>query len=206
MIGHKGYVSAQSRSDGELWHAALAGDDHAFGHLFDRHNRAVYNYCFRRTADWTAAEDLTSVVFLETWRRRKHVQMEAGTLLPWLYGVATNVLRNHQRSLRRYKDALARMPEPVPGPEDADLVAAKIDDQRRMRAVLDRVRELPLRDQEILALCVWEELSYTDAAVALGIPVGTVRSRLSRAREKLRELSPGLGHRTGNSTFREELS
>jgi DNA-directed RNA polymerase specialized sigma24 family protein len=72
--------------------------------LFDRHSRTVYNYCFRRTADWSVAEDLTSVVFLETWRRRCQVRMQTGSLLPWLYGVATNLLHNHRRALRRHRE------------------------------------------------------------------------------------------------------
>jgi RNA polymerase sigma-70 factor, ECF subfamily len=55
-----------------------------FGRLFERHGRAVYNYCFRRTADWSAAEDLTSVVFLEAWRRRKDLRLDGDSLLPWL--------------------------------------------------------------------------------------------------------------------------
>jgi RNA polymerase sigma factor (sigma-70 family) len=204
--GHKRNVTFHDSGDAEVWAAAVAGDERAFGVLFDRHGRTVYNYCFRRTADWSAAEDLTSVVFLETWRRRSTVRMEGGSLLPWLYGVATNVLRNHQRSLRRHREALARLPEPVPPMQDAELVAARVDDERRMRTILDRVKVLPRRDQEILALCVWEGLEYTEAAATLGIPVGTVRSRLNRAREKLREPTPRVGHRTGDNAFREELS
>jgi RNA polymerase sigma-70 factor (ECF subfamily) len=199
-------VTFHNIGDPEVWDAAMAGDEQAFGALFDRHARTIYNYCFRRTADWSTAEDLTSVVFLETWRRRASVRMDGGSLLPWLYGVATNVLRNHQRSLRRHRDALARLPEPVPPEEDAETVAARVDDERRMRLVLDQVRTLPRRDQEILALCVGEGLEYAEVAAVLGIPVGTVRSRLSRAREELREPSPRVGHRTGDSAFREELS
>ena len=204
--GHNRNVTFLEAADSEVWAAALAGDESAFGVLFDRHARTVYNYCFRRTADWSVAEDLTSVVFLETWRRRSAVRMESGSLLPWLYGVATNVLRNHQRSLRRHRDALTRLPEPVPPMEDADLVAARLDDAVRMREILDRIKVLPRRDQEVLALCVWEGLEYAEAAAALGIPVGTVRSRLNRAREKLREPASWTGHRTGDNAFREELS
>lgn len=167
-------------------------DPTAFGTLFERNGRAVYNYCFRRTADWAAAEDLTSIVFLEAWRKRKEVRIHGDTLLPWLYGVATNVLRNRSRSLRRYRSALARLP--VDHEADfADDAAWRIDDERQMRHVLDAFRLLPKRDQDVLALCVWSSLSYEEAAVALDLPVGTVRSRLSRARRRLRddsELSP----------------
>jgi RNA polymerase sigma factor (sigma-70 family) len=163
-----------------------------FGRLFERHGRAVYNYCFRRTADWSAAEDLTSVVFLEAWRKRKDVSLHGESVLPWLYGVATNVLRSRNRSLRRYRAALERLPRGHEA-DFADDVADRVDDQRQMRDVLDAFRVLPKRDQDILALCVWSGLSYEEAAVALGLPVGTVRSRLSRARRRLSdesEISP----------------
>jgi RNA polymerase sigma-70 factor, ECF subfamily len=163
-----------------------------FGTLFERHGRAIYNYCFRRTADWSAAEDITSVVFLEAWRKRKDVRPHGASVLPWLYGVATNVLRNRSRSLRRHRAALERLPRGHE-PDFADDVAERLDDEHLMRAVLDTFRALPKRDQDVLALCVWSELSYEEAAVALDVPVGTIRSRLSRARARLRdeaELAP----------------
>jgi RNA polymerase sigma-70 factor (ECF subfamily) len=73
-------------------------------------------------------------------------------------------------------------------------VAARIDDELRMRSALGLLARLPRRDQDVLALCVWQELSYEEAALALGLPVGTVRSRLSRARARLRELREACGH------------
>ena len=163
-----------------------------FGRLFERYGRAIYNYCFRRTADWSAAEDLTSVVFLEAWRKRRDIRLQDGSLLPWLYGVATNVLRNRSRSLRRYSAALARLPRGLEA-DFADDVAERLDDEGQMRTILEAFEGLSKRDQDVLALCVWSELSYAEAAVALDVPVGTVRSRLSRARARLRdeaELTP----------------
>lgn len=196
-------MSPPTPTDADLWSRARGGDEHAFGELFDRHARTVYNYCFRRTADWSAAEDLTSVVFLETWRRHQ-VRMNGGSLLPWLYGVATNVLHNHRRSLRRHRDALARLPQPPAPPDEPEEAAARMDAERRMREVLESVRSLPRRDQEVLALCVWEGLGYAEAAEALGVKVGTVRSRLARARERLRH----GGHVKGATTtlLPEEIS
>ena len=204
-------MNPDTPTDADLWRRARDGDERAFGVLFDRHARTVYNHCFRRTASWSEAEDLTSVVFLETWRRRARVDPPSGSLLPWLYGVATHVLHNHRRSLRRHRDALARMPAPVPEPEDADEVAARLDAERRMRRVLDAMGRLPRRDREVLILCVWEELDYAEVAEALGIPVGTVRSRLNRARGRLRGLvaepEPPTGHKRSkksNSHLAEE--
>jgi RNA polymerase sigma factor (sigma-70 family) len=79
--------------------------------------------------------------------------------------------------------------------DDAD---ARLDDERRMRGVLKSLGRLPGREQDVLALCAWADLSYEEAAVALGVPVGTVRSRLSRARARLRELNPETGHEMVN--------
>ena len=177
-------------TDAELW---TCGEPAAFGVLFDRHARSVYNYCFRRTADWTAAEDLVSVVFLEAWRRRTEVRLDGDSALPWLLGVATNVLRNRWRSQRRHRAALLRLPRER-GPDFAEDADARLDDEREMRRVLRAFRRLPRRDQDVLALCAWAGLSYEEAAAALELPVGTVRSRLSRARSRLRELSGPDGH------------
>ena len=182
-------------TDGEL---GPRGDAPAFGLLFERHAHAVYNHCFRGTADWAQAEDLTSVVFLEAWRRRADVRLQNASALPWLLGVATNVLRNTWRSRRRRDGALGRL-RIDDEPPFADDVDARIDDQRAMRSVLRVVSALPRRDREVLALCAWAGLSYEQAAVALDVPVGTVRSRLARARARLRELVGDDGHETGTN-------
>jgi RNA polymerase sigma-70 factor, ECF subfamily len=171
--------------DGELWSAVARGDADAFGLLFERHGRSVYNYCFRRTGNWARAEDLTSVVFLECWRRRE-VSLEGDKVLPWLLGVAANVCRNQRRSLARHQAALRRLPPPESTSDFADDILERLEDEQRMRAVLTVFSRLPRRDQDVLALCLWAGLSYEDAAAALRIPVGTVRSRLARARRRLR--------------------
>lgn len=173
--------------DDLLWGRVRQGDADALADLFRRHADVIYNYCFRRLGDWGAAEDMVSIVFLEAWRRRD-ARIRPGRVLPWLYGIATNVVRNRRRSERRYAAALHRLPPDVLAPDPADDVVAQIDDERRMKRLLERVSELPQREQDVLALCVWSELSYEDAASALGLPTGTVRSRLSRARSRLREL------------------
>ncbi|HEY2354675.1 MAG TPA: sigma-70 family RNA polymerase sigma factor [Gaiellaceae bacterium] len=180
-------------SDAVLWSRSQSGDSDAFGLLFERHARAIYNYCFRRVGDWATAEDLLSTVFLEAWRRREKT-LPPDKVLPWLYGIATNVVRNRRRTERRYAAALRRMPRPMPEPDYADSVAERADDERRMTQALALVASLPKREQDVLALCGWMKLSYEDAALALGIPVGTVRSRVSRARARLRELDPAFGH------------
>jgi RNA polymerase sigma-70 factor (ECF subfamily) len=76
----------------------------------------------------------------------------------------------------------------------------RVDDEWQAQGALDVLRKLPRREQDVFVLCVWMELSYEEAAVALRVPVGTVRSRLSRARSHLRELNPGFGHEQCEST------
>jgi RNA polymerase sigma-70 factor (ECF subfamily) len=190
-------------SDASLWARARAGDDDAFGLLFRRHAKAIYNFLFRSTADWAAADDLLSIVFLEAWRRRDK-ELEEGYVLPWLYGIAVNVLRNRRRSERRFAAAVRRLPEPEAEPDFAPAAEERIDDERRMQQALDVLRELPEREQEVFVLCAWMELSYEDAALALGLPIGTVRSRLSRARARLRELEPGRGHLEGGDPVSDQ--
>jgi RNA polymerase sigma factor (sigma-70 family) len=185
-------------TDAALWARALDGDAEAFGQLYDRHARSIYNFCFRRTADWAIAEDLVAGVFLETWRRRRSISVTSdGTLLPWLYGVATNLVRNQRRARRRLVAATQRLRAESREEDLAGDAADRVEDARRMRAILDLVERLPQREKEVLALCVFAGASYADAATALDVPVGTVRSRLARARERLRELSAAPGHRQG---------
>lgn len=186
--GETGRLTRDERSDIELWDLAVGGDGESFGALFERHARRVYNHCFRRTGSWADAEELTSAVFLEAWRRRREVRPIGESALPWLLGVANNLLRNHRRSRRRYQAAIARIPSPDLEPDLADDVAGRLADEVQMRQVLTLVERLPRRHQEVLSLCAWSELSYQEAAVALGIAVGTVRSRLARARARLAEL------------------
>lgn len=182
-------------TDSVLWRAASRGDAAAFGAVFERHQRAVHTFCFRAPADWAAAEDLTSGVFLEAWRRRRDIRLARESALPWLLGVATNVIRNRRRAELRHRRALARLP-PESEPDFGDDAAARLDDARAMRRALAALAGLRRDEREVFVLCAWHGLPYEDAALALEVPVGTVRSRLSRARAKLRELESRSGHET----------
>ncbi len=198
-----GHEQGMEVSDSVLWSRSRAGDADAFGLLFERHARAIYNFCFRRIGDWTVAEDLLSIVFLEAWRRRDK-ELPPDKVLPWLYGIATNVVRNRRRSERRFAAALRRAPKPDQEADFDELADARIDDVRQIEQVLALVERLPKPEQDVFALCAWSELSYEDAALALDVPIGTVRSRLSRARARLRELDPAFGHEEGGSASAQE--
>jgi RNA polymerase sigma-70 factor (ECF subfamily) len=175
-----------------------AGDPDAFRLLYRECARAVYNQAFRLTGDWAAAEDIVSVTFLEAWRLRGKVEPDGDSLRPWLLGIAVNVTRNMSRAKRRHKDAISRLPPPAPAPDFADELAGRIDDMALLREVHGLLARLRRAEQDVLELCVWSGLNYAEAAHALGVPVGTVRSRLSRARRKLHELAAQPGVVTGN--------
>ncbi|MFI7215894.1 RNA polymerase sigma factor [Micromonospora maritima] len=171
--------------DGELWQRARQGEAECFGVLFDRHGGAVRAFCARRTGSIDAADDLVSIVFLEAWRRRGEVELVDGNALPWLYGIARRTIQHRWRTAVRHRRALERLAPAPAMPDHAEEVAGRLDDERhlaRLRAALERLRP---PDRDVLLLCVWQGLTYAEAAVALGVPVGTVRSRLSRARSRL---------------------
>ncbi|MGI5377341.1 RNA polymerase sigma factor [Streptomyces sp. CA-251387] len=165
-----------------------AGDHDAFGELFDAYARSVYNHAFRLTGEWSTADDVVSLTFLEAWRLRERLDEEGGSPRPWLLGIATNVTRNVRRAARRHAAALARLPRDERDDtvrDFADEVAERLDDAAQLAVVRTAVSRLRRAEREVLALCVWSGLDYRAAADALGVPVGTVRSRLSRARIKL---------------------
>jgi RNA polymerase sigma-70 factor (ECF subfamily) len=167
-----------------------AGDPEVFRELFVEHVRSVYNHAFRLTGNGSTAEDVVSLTFLEAWRLRERVDVsvDAGSLRPWLLGIATNVARNVRRAARRHDDALTRLPKAEVVADFAEEVSTRIDDRKQLAQAMTALASLRKPEREVLALCVWSGLDYAEAAEALGIPVGTVRSRLSRARVKLAKL------------------
>jgi RNA polymerase sigma factor (sigma-70 family) len=167
-----------------------SGDPNAFRELFDLYARSVYNHAYRLTGNWSTAEDVVSLTYLEAWRLRERVDTgdEVFTLRSWLLGVATNVARNVRRAARRHDAMVTRLPHPDVIPDIADEVAVGVDDRDRLALVMKALEKLRKPEREVLALCVWSGLEYAEAAKVLGVPVGTVRSRLSRARTKLAKL------------------
>lgn len=173
-------------SDRVLWARAVDGDREAFGRIFDRHGKAVYNYLFRRTADWSEAEDLTSTVFLHAWRRRSETVLDRDSALPWLLGIADRLVSNTRRRLRRAEALLHRLiSHDEPAGDHADRVAVRVDDERRMSEIHRALARLPRHEREVVELCVWSGLDQQAAAATLKVAVGTVKSRLHRARRRL---------------------
>ncbi|GAA2775364.1 hypothetical protein GCM10019017_20210 [Streptomyces showdoensis] len=143
----------------------------------------------RVCGDRAAAEDAVSATFLEAWRCRERLRPDGDGLRPWLLGIATNVLRSTAREARRRDTALARLADRGVLPDFADDVVTRLYDTEQLDAARAALKRLRRRDREVFALVVWAGLDYAAAGEALGIPVGTVRSRLSRARDRLRALA-----------------
>jgi RNA polymerase sigma factor (sigma-70 family) len=173
-------------TDAALWDSARAGDAVAFGRLYERHARAVQAFCLRRTAELQVAEDMTSAVFLEMWRQRSRIVVTTSTALPFLLGVATNMLHEHWRRRRRHDAAIVRIGNATPAAQGhEDDTIARIDAIRELREARDALRTLPRRELDVLSLVAWGDLTYEETSIALKVPIGTVRSRLARARARL---------------------
>jgi RNA polymerase sigma factor (sigma-70 family) len=176
--------TARTVADGHIAGAATARD--RFSALYERHCHAVYNHCFRRGGSWSLAEEMTAATFLTAWRRWASAPEAVDDALPWLLAIANNMLRNTRRAQRRYAAALARIERPETVTDPAEAVAARVDAERQMAAALPVLGKLPARERAVIELCVGARLTTTQAATALGIPAGTVKSRLSRGLSRLR--------------------
>ena len=164
----------------------------AFGAIFGRHATEIHRFAERRLGGGLA-EDVVGEVFLVAFRRRGGYDPAYRDARPWLYGIASNVIRRHRHAESRAYLALARSgADPVmvsPADDALDRVAASAH-RRALGAALAR---LSADDRDTLLLVAWGGLSYEETARALRIPVGTVRSRLNRSRRKLRHALAGTG-------------
>ncbi|NJP89962.1 RNA polymerase sigma factor [Nonomuraea sp. FMUSA5-5] len=172
------------------------GDPESFAALFDRHADEIHRYAARRLGG-ELADDVTGEVFLAAFRGRARYDPTWPDARPWLYGIATKVVAQHRRAERRRTAAMARVSAERPGTFDersADRVTAEQLQPRLARALT----RLSAAERDLLLLLAWADLTYEEAALALGVPVGTVRSRLHRLRVKVRR---ALG---GTDPFAEE--
>jgi RNA polymerase sigma factor (sigma-70 family) len=173
-----------------VWRRATGGDPDAFGDLFERHKDRVYGQALRLTRSSHDAEDVTALVFLEAWRRREDVRVVDGTILPWLLVTTNYVAKNSARSRRRHSVAMASLPTPSPSPDFAPDVDERLDGSARATSARESFARLSLKDQAVVTLCIIEEYTVAEASAALGVPAGTVKSRLSRAKRRLADSFP----------------
>jgi RNA polymerase sigma-70 factor (ECF subfamily) len=177
-------------SDAQVVHRSLENPE-AFEILFDRHFQAIYSYAFRRASQCDPA-DIAGETFRIAFERRGTFDMNFDDALPWLYGIARNLVRRRLMQDRRRGSAQTLAANKL-GAETSDPlseVAAPLDSARELDAVLRILAVSPADSVEALRLHVWEGLSYEDIGQVLGLPIGTVRSRINRLRVRLRaELS-----------------
>jgi RNA polymerase sigma factor (sigma-70 family) len=182
-------------SDAEVI-AASRDDPAAFAMVFDRHAAVLLRFLVRRVGP-DAADGLVGESFRIAFERRAAYDCTRPSARPWLYGIATNVLAKHRRAEARRLAALARLPLRPGGEAPAvaldDQVVAQVDARELWPRVAATIAALPPGERDALLLYAWEDLGYEDIAAALGIPVGTVRSRLNRARRRLREVREAEG-------------
>jgi RNA polymerase sigma factor (sigma-70 family) len=189
MPGRQGELDRTGTSpDDEALIAASAAEPARFGEVFDRHADEIYRYVARRLGTETAA-DLVSEVFLIAFRNRASFDPARAEVRSWLYGIAVNVIRGHRRSEARRLRALATAPVPSPAAAEPleDQVVERVSAQQLRPELARALSRLPAAERDLLLLVAWADMSYDQAGQALGIPPGTVRSRMHRLRAKLRQ-------------------
>jgi len=171
--------------------SASIADPERFADIFHRHWDEIYRYVARRLGP-EAAEDIGAEIFTIAFRNRGRYDTDRPDARPWLYGIATNLIRQHHRAERRRHQLNARA--------DADWVSASFADGSDARVTAEllgpRIASvlagLSRADRDLLLLIAWADLSYEEAAEALDLPIGTVRSRLHRVRKKIRRAFGGI--------------
>jgi RNA polymerase sigma-70 factor (ECF subfamily) len=189
-----------ARHDG-LVIARSVHDPEQFAAVFRRHAPQIQRYVVRRIGR-DAADDVVAEAFLVAFRQRARYRIDQPDARPWLYGIATNLIgRHHRTEIRQYR-ALARTGiDPVTEPF-TDLVDARVSATSAGPRLAAALMRLPATHRDVLLLVAWGDLSYSEAAAALGVPVGTIRSRLSRAKTKVRKAlgDPGANDERGDQS------
>src|ERR1700722_13865462 len=187
---------SHAEPDGALIRQSAHDRPDAFVEVVRRHEVAIHAYLARR-ADYQVADDLLAEVWVRAFAARSGYDTRCGDARPWLYGIARNILREHWRTTS--VDERAAIIETRVDPWDG--VNERLDSTERAKAIMSAVRTLPAAERAVLLLVAWEQLTPAEAARALGVPPGTARSRLHRARCALRQaLSERDGDQAGVST------
>jgi RNA polymerase sigma factor (sigma-70 family) len=179
-------TEAGEATDAAVFERSWADAD-AFAVIFDRHAVAVYRFLARRVGG-QLADDLTGQTMLVAFDQRRRFDLSQPSALPWLYGIATNLLHRHTRTEVRRHQALAKSTAETALQSHDELVTDRV--AAAAQPLGSALAKLPAAERDIVLLVAWEGLSYEEIALALDIPIGTVRSRLHRARTKLRRALP----------------
>jgi RNA polymerase sigma factor (sigma-70 family) len=197
-------VSVKAGSDAEVI-AASSREPLEFAAIFDRHYDVVHRYLARRVGS-DLADDLAAETFTTAFDVRHRYDLSRPDARPWLFGIATNLVRHHRRSEARRLQAYARLDGPGQPFTAFDGIAARLDAERAGPAIAEALSRIPAGDRDALLLFAWADLRYEEIALALRIPIGTVRSRLNRARRRLRELLGASGQYPIDETITEVVA
>lgn len=174
--------------DDEIMEQSLS-EPHRFEIIYERHYPSIHRYVVRRLGR-EAAEDMAAEVFLRAFdSRHRYAPMGHGSCLPWLYRIAAHITGNEVRRLVRETKALRRMDRTGPARDEVSGIAWRVDAQRCVEdlGIINAINRLRDDERETLYLYALADATYTEIAEATHVPVGTVRSRLSRIRVKLRK-------------------
>jgi RNA polymerase sigma-70 factor (ECF subfamily) len=180
--------------------SASLSEPERFAEIFDRHFAAVFRFAERRVGSDQAGE-VAAEAFTRAFAKRASFRPDAVDALPWLLGIASKLILHERRRFVRYLAAVERASADVRTADqerDIGLADRRLDAPAgwaRMRAALLTLSDT---DRELLLLVAWDELSYEEAAAVLELPLGTVRSKLHRAKARLRELLEPNGRTTGD--------
>lgn len=178
--------------EAEVWDRARQGEPAAWGQVYDLYRDVVFRQAWRWAATSHDAEDVMALVFLEAWRRRAHVRVVNGSIAAWLLVTTNHVAQNASRSARRHRLAMSKVLVDDRVDDHSDGVLDEIRLSEQTRIVREAFSRLKKPDQDVLTLCVINEYTMAHAAEALGVPPGTVKSRLSRAKSRLASLTGSL--------------
>lgn len=158
----------------------------AFTELYDKYARMIYRYAARRAGE-SAAEDVMAETFLFAFEQRGSFDLTCDDARPWLFGIATNRLRKHHRAEAKILKVQAKSSGRDSYADSTDRIAEQLDAVAATSALAGALRSLSAVDRECILLYAWAELSYEGIAEATNVPIGTVRSRLNRARRILKD-------------------
>ena len=181
-------TSADRSSDSAIGDVGLDAD--GFSALYDRYASALYRFAYQRVGE-QVAEDVVADTFLAAFQQRDSFHADRGDVRPWLFGILTNKLARHYRTEKARYRAFARSAAQTVQDGPADEIAERLTAQAARASLAKALGRLSAGDRDVLLLIAWCDFSYGEVATALGIPTGTVRSRLNRARRKVREILGG---------------
>ena len=185
MLAFAGLTPGAADADDAELIARSVAEPEVFAQLYDRHAADLYRYVLRRLGAGLA-DDVVGETFLIAFRQRDRYDTGRPQARPWLYGIAVNLIGKHRRAELRSYRALARTGFDPVAASWSDVIDGQVTAAASRGPLAAALRSLNDGDRHVLLLVAWADLSYDEVATALGIPLGTVRSRLNRARKKMR--------------------